>query len=191
MEGWKDGGKVDLLILQTSVPSASESSEETVEEIEVITMKWEKLIDAITKTKNAVGDATEKFRSQFEIESIEDETGENGVKAVSKEGERVGSIGLDAGPVKCKFQIEPDANSTVEIWQKNGKRGITLRKPGNVTWEVDWEALHKFGTAKAAGLACAAGAAFGLIGWLGLTLAGKLLLKKEEAALEKSSGKSN
>ena len=157
-------------------------------------MKWEKLIDAITKTKNAVDDVTEKFRSPFEVvESIEDESGESGVKAVSKEGERVGSIGLDAGPVKCKFQIEPDANSTVEIWQKNGKRGVTLRKPGNVTWEVDWEALHKFGTAKAAGLACAAGAAFGLIGWLGLTLTGKLLLKKEEAddasrALEKSSG---
>jgi len=62
--------------------------------------------------------------------------------------------------------------------------------------EVDWESLYKFGTAKAAGLACAAGAAFGLLGWLGLTLAGKLLLKKEETddvpkALEKGSGKSD
>ncbi|MFQ6040196.1 MAG: hypothetical protein ACE5PV_05015 [Candidatus Poribacteria bacterium] len=144
-------------------------------------MKWEKLIDTITKTKNALDDVAEKFHSPFEVESIEDDTGGSGVKAVSKGSEGVGSIGLNAGPVKCRFQIEPDADSTLEIWQKNSKRGITLRKPGNVTWEVDWEELHKFGTAKAAGLACAAGAAFGLLGWLGLTLAGNLLLKKEAA----------
>ncbi|MBC8231451.1 hypothetical protein H8E77_18015 [bacterium] len=143
-------------------------------------MKWEKLIDGITKTKDAINDVTAKFCSQYEIESIEGETGESGIKAVSKGGEGVASIGLGAGPVKGRFQIEPDANSTFEVWQKNGKRGVTLRKPESVTWEVDWESLHKFGTAKAAGLACAAGAAFGLLGWLGLTLAGRLLLKTEE-----------
>lgn len=155
-------------------------------------MKWEKLIDGITKTKNAINDVTAKFCSQFEIESIENETEGSGVKAVSKGEKGVASIGLGAGPVKGRFQIEPDANSTFEVWQKNGKRGVTLRKPESVTWEVDWESLHKFGTAKAAGLACAAGAAFGLLGWLGLTLAGRLLLKKEETddsqkALEESS----
>ncbi|HIE27327.1 TPA: hypothetical protein EYP66_08585 [Candidatus Poribacteria bacterium] len=154
-------------------------------------MKWEKLIDAITKTKSVIDGVAETFHPPFEVESIADDTGESGVKAVSKGGEGVGSIGLNAGPVKCRFQIEPDANSTLEIWQKNGKRGVTLRKPGNVTWEVDWEELHKFGTAKAAGLACAAGAAFGLLGWLGLTLAGNLLSKKDEVdetkkALEES-----
>ena len=156
-------------------------------------MKWEKLIDGITKTKDAINDVTAKFCSQYEIESIEGETGESGIKAVSKGGEGVASIGLGAGPVKGRFQIEPDANSTFEVWQKNGKRGVTLRKPESVTWEVDWESLHKFGTAKAAGLACAAGAAFGLLGWLGLTLSGRLLLKKEETndnqrALKESSG---
>jgi len=155
-------------------------------------MKWENLIDGITKIKNAINDVTEKFCSQFEIESIENETEGSGVKAVSKGEKGVASIGLGAGPVKGRFQIEPDANSTFEVWQKNGKRGVTLRKPESVTWEVDWESLHKFGTAKAAGLACAAGAAFGLLGWLGLTLAGRLLLKKEETddsqkALEESS----
>ena len=145
-------------------------------------MTWEKFIDAITKTKNVVDDVTEKIRSPFEVvESIEDETGGTVVRAVSKGEKGVGSIGLDAGPVKCRFQIEPDVNSTFEIWQKNGKRGVTLRKPGSVILEVDWEALHQFGTAKAAGLACAAGAAFGLLGWLGLTLAGKLLSKREES----------
>jgi hypothetical protein len=146
----------------------------------MITMTWEKFIDTITKTRNAVSDVTEKFCSTLEVEPIKDETGESGVKAVSKMDESVASVGFGAGPVKCSFQIEPDANSTFEIWQKDGKRGVTLRKLRNVTWEVDWEALHQFGTAKAAGLACVAGAAFGLLGWLGLTLAGKLLSKREE-----------
>ena len=89
-------------------------------------MKWEKLIDGITKTKNAINDVTAKFCSQFEIESIEGETGESGVRAVSEDGEGVASIGLGAGPVKGRLRIEPDASSTFEVWQKNGKRGITL-----------------------------------------------------------------
>ena len=159
-------------------------------------MTWEKFIDAVTKTRNAVGDVTKKFCSTLEVESIKEETGESSVRAVSKTDASVASVEFGAGPVKGRFQVEPDANSTFEIWQKDGKRGITLRKPGSVTWEVDWEALHQFGTAKAAGLACAAGAAFGLLGWLGLTLAGKLLSKKEEVddapkSLEKSSSKSD
>jgi len=142
-------------------------------------MKWEKFIEAVAKTKNVVGDVTEKLNSTFEVEPIEDKSGESGVKAVVKGEEGTASVGVGAGPVRFRFQIEPDENSAFEVWQKNGKRGVTLRNPENITCEVNWEELHKFGTAKAAGLACAAGAAFGLLGWLGLTLAGKLIFKKE------------
>ncbi|MFQ6044689.1 MAG: hypothetical protein ACE5PV_27875 [Candidatus Poribacteria bacterium] len=40
-------------------------------------MKWEKLIDAITKTKNVLDEVAEKFHPPFEVESIEDDTGES------------------------------------------------------------------------------------------------------------------
>lgn len=147
-------------------------------------MEWKKVIDTIVKAQTAIADVAETIGSRVKVESIEDETGEHGVKAVwtgtNEEHYPSVNINVDAGPIRCSVQTEGDTKSTFEVWQKDDKRGITLHRPKSITWEVDWEALNKFGVAKGAGLACAAGAAFGFMGWLGLTLAGKFLSKQEK-----------
>ena len=147
-------------------------------------MEWKKVIDTIAKAQTAIANVAETIGSQVKVESIEYETGERGVKAVwmgtNEEHYPSVNINVDAGPIKCGIQTEGDTKSTFEVWQKDDKRGVTLHRPKSITWEVDWEALNEFGVAKGAGLACAAGAAVGFMGWLGLTLAGKFLSKQGE-----------
>jgi len=138
-------------------------------------MEWKKLIITAGKVKDTLINATEGIRTNVKLEKVTDGVGRSVIRAVWMGESAEGKIDIDVCPFKSSISAECDGNSMFELWEKDGKRGVTLRRPKDVSLEVDWEKLNEIGTAKAAGIACATGAALGLLGWLGLTLAGKFL----------------
>ena len=81
--------------------------------------------------------------------------------------------------MKGNIRTAGDKAPTVEYWQKGDKRGFALRNPRSISCELDEETFKKIETGKAAGIAIAAGAAVGLVGWCALVLAGRAALVKQ------------
>ena len=144
-------------------------------------MILENWVVSASKFKRAFLAITDHVFARVNIEPLEDEEGAAGVKAVW-EGERGEStLNVNAPSVKGNIKTEGDTAPTVEYWQKGDKRGFALRNPRSISCELDEETFKKIETGKAAGIAIAAGAAVGLVGWCALVLAGRAALVKQEA----------
>ena len=144
-------------------------------------MTLENWVVSISKFKRAVLTITDHLVTRVNLEPLEDDEGTVGVKAVW-EGERgENTLEVDSPSLKGNIKTEGDAAPTVEYWQKGDKRGIALRNPRSISCEFDEETFRKIETGKAAGIAIAAGAAVGLVGWCALVLMGRATLVKQEA----------
>jgi hypothetical protein len=98
------------------------------------------------------------------------------------EGERgENTLEVDSPPLKGNIKTEGTAAPTVEYWQQGDKRGFALRNPRSISCEFDKETFKKIETGKAAGIAIAAGAAVGFVGWCAVVLLGRAALVKPEA----------
>ena len=98
------------------------------------------------------------------------------------EGERGEStLNVNSPSMKGNIKTEGDTATRVEYWQQGDKRGFALRNPRSISCEFDEKTLKKIETGKAAGIAVAAGAAVGLVGWCALVLLGRAALVKQEA----------
>ena len=143
-------------------------------------MILENWVVSASKFKRAFVAITDHVVTRVNLEPLEDEEGTVGVKAVW-EGERGEStLNVDAPALKGNIRTAGDKAPTVEYWQKGDKRGFALRNPRSVSCELDEETFKKIETGKAAGIAIAAGAAVGLIGWGALVLLGRAALVKQE-----------
>ena len=144
-------------------------------------MILENWVVSASKLKRAFVAITNHVVTRVNLEPLEDEEGTVGVKAVW-EGERGEStLNVDAPYLKGNIRTTGDKAPAVEYWQKGEKRGIALRNPRSISCEFDEETFKKIETGKAAGIAIAAGAAVGLVGWGALVLAGRAALVKQEA----------
>ena len=145
-------------------------------------MILENWVVSASKFKRAFVAITDHVVTRVNLEPLEDEEGTVGVKAVW-EGERGEStLNVDAPSLKGNIRTAGDKAPTVEYWQKKDKRGFALRNPRSISCEFDEETFKKIETGKAAGIAVAAGAAVGLVGWCALVLLGRAALVKQEAA---------
>ena len=144
-------------------------------------MILENWVVSASKFKRAFLAVTDHLVTRVNLEPLEDDEGIVGVKAVW-EGERGEStLNVSSPSLKGNIKTEGDAAPTVEYWQKGDKRGFALRNPRSVSCEFDEETFRKIETGKAAGIAIAAGAAVGLVGWCALVLAGRAALVKQKA----------
>ena len=144
-------------------------------------MILENWVVSASKFKRAFRAITDHVVTRVNLEPLEDDEGTVGVKAVW-EGERGEStLNVDAPSLKGNIRTAGDKVPTVEYWQKEDKRGIALRNPRSISCEFDEETFKKIETGKAAGIAVAAGAAVGLVGWCALVLLGRAALVKQEA----------
>ena len=142
-------------------------------------MILENWVVSASKFKGALLAITDHVVTRVNLEPLEDDEGAVGVKAVW-EGERGEStLNIDAPGLKGNIKTEGDAAPAVEYWQKGDKRGFALRNPRSISCEFDEETFKKIETGKAAGIAVAAGAAVGLVGWCALVLVGRAALVKQ------------
>jgi hypothetical protein len=144
-------------------------------------MILENWVVSASKFKRAVLAVTDHLVTRVNLEPLEDHEGTVGVKAVW-EGERGEStLNVNAPSLKGNIKTAGDKAPTVEYWQQGDKRGFALRNPRSISCEFDKETFKKIETGKAAGIAIAAGAAVGLVGWCALVLMGRATLVKQEA----------
>ena len=144
-------------------------------------MILENWVVSASKFKRAFVAIADHVVTRVNLEPLEDDKGTVGVKAVW-EGERGEStLNVDAPSLKGNIRTAGDKAPTVEYWQKGDKRGFALRNPRSISCEFDEETFKKIETGKAAGIAVAAGAAVGLVGWGALVLLGRAALVKQEA----------
>ena len=144
-------------------------------------MILENWVVSASKFKQAFLAITNHVVARVNLEPLEDDEGTVGVKAVW-EGERGEStLNVDAPALKGNIKTEGDAAPAVEYWQQGDKRGIALRNPRSISCEFDEDTFKKIETGKAAGIAIAAGAAVGLVGWCALVLMGRATLIRQEA----------
>lgn len=142
-------------------------------------MALENWVVSTSKFKRALLTVTDHLFARVNLETIEDDEGAVGVKAVW-EGERGEStLKVNAPALKGNIKTEGDTPPTIEYWHKGDKRGFALRNPRSVSCELDEETFKKIETGKAAGIAIVAGAAVGLVGWCALVLAGRAALVKQ------------
>ena len=142
-------------------------------------MALENWVVSTSKFKRALLTVTDHLFARVNLETLEDDEGAVGVKAVW-EGERGEStLKVDAPALKGNIKTEGDTPPTVEYWHKGDKRGFALRNPRSISCEFDEETFKKIETGKAAGIAIAAGAAVGLVGWCAVVLAGRIALVKQ------------
>ena len=144
-------------------------------------MILENWVVSASKFKRAFLAITDHLVTRVNLEPLEANEETVGVKAVW-EGERGEStLNVNAPSLKGNIKTEGDTAPTVEYWQKGDKRGFALRNPRSIACEFDEETFKKIETGKAAGIAIAAGAAVGLVGWCALVLVGRAALVKQEA----------
>ena len=144
-------------------------------------MSLENWVVSVSKFKKVVLKITDTLLTRVNLEAIEDEKGVAGVKAVwiGEHGES--TIEVDAPSLKGNLKTEGDNAPTVEYWHRGNKRGFAVRHPKDISCEFDEKTLEKISTGKAAGVAAAAGAAVGLLGWFALFVASRAALVKQEA----------
>ena len=135
---------------------------------------------SLSRYKRLALKITDRLIARVNLEPIEDENGIAGVKAtwVGERGESVLEINTQSW--KGKIKTEGDSAPALEYWQKGDRRGFALRKPKGISCEVDEKTLRKIVTPKAAGIAAAAGAAVGLLGWSAAALASRVAIIKRE-----------
>ncbi len=144
-------------------------------------MILENWVVSASKFKRAFLAIADHLVTRVNLEPLEDDERTVGVKAVW-EGERGEStLKVNAPSLKGNIKTEGDTAPTVEYWHKGDNRGFALRNPRSISCEFDEETFKKIETGKAAGLAIAAGAAVGLVGWCALVLAGRATLVKQES----------
>ena len=144
-------------------------------------MSLENWVLSASKFKRAFLKITDNLLTRVNLESIEDDEGSAGVKAVWVGDPGESTLKINAPSLKGNIKTEGDIAPTIEYWHQGDKRGFALRNPRNISCEFDEETLKKLETGKAAGLAIAAGAAAGLLGWFALVVVGRAALVKEEA----------
>lgn len=144
-------------------------------------MILENWVVSASKFKKVFLTVTDHVLTRVNLEPLEDNEGVVGVKAVW-EGERGEStLNVDAPSLRGNIKTEGNTAPTVEYWQTEDKRGIALRNPRSISCEFDEQTFSKIETGKAAGIAIAAGAAVGLVGWCALVLLGRATLIRQEA----------
>ena len=153
-------------------------------------MILENWVVSASKFKGALLAITDHVVTRVNLEPLEDDEGTVGVKAVW-EGERGESaLNIDAPALKGNIKTEGDTAPTVEYWHRGDKRGLALRNPRSISCEFDEESFRKIETGKAAGIAVAAGAAVGLVGWGILVLMGRAALTKQREDSQNGAGES-
>ncbi len=80
------------------------------------------------------------------------------------------------------FRVTSGEHSVLEIWEEEGKRGLTLRSPKSISWEMNTDRSDQIANVKAAGIACAAGATLGFLVWAVLVVSGKLMESSSEVS---------
>ncbi len=144
-------------------------------------MSLENWVLSASKFKKIVLKITDTLLARVNFESIEGEEGVTGAKAVWVGERGESTLEVDAPSLKGNIKTEGDTAPTIEYWHQGNKRGFALRNPKNISCEFDEKTLEKISTGKAAGIAAAAGAIVGLLGWTSLVVAGRAVLVKREA----------
>ena len=144
-------------------------------------MILENWVVSASKFKRAFVAITDHVVTRVNLEPFEDEEGKVGIKAVWEGESGESTLNVDAPSLKGNIKTAGDKAPTVEYWQKGDQRGFALRNPRGISCEFHEETFKKIETGKAAGIAIAAGAAVGLVGWCALVLAGRAALVKQEA----------
>ena len=142
-------------------------------------MNLENWVVSASKFKRAFFTITDHVLARVNLESLEDGKETVGVKAVWKGERGESTLDVNAPSLRGNIKTEGDTAPTVEYWHKGDKRGLALRNPRSISCEFDKETFKKIETGKAAGIAIAAGAAVGLVGWCALVLAGRATLVKQ------------
>ena len=142
-------------------------------------MNLENWVVSVSKFKRAFLTITDHVLGRVNLEPLEDGKETVGVKAVWKGERGESTLDVNAPSLKGNIKTEGDTAPTVEYWHKGDKRGLALRNPRSISCEFDEETFRKIETGKAAGIAIAAGAAVGLVGWCALVLAGRATLAKQ------------
>ena len=153
-------------------------------------MNLENWIVSASKFKRAFLTITDHVLARVNLEPLEDDKETVGVKAVwtGKCGES--TLNVNAPSLKGNIKTEGDTAPTVEYWHRDDKRGLALRNPRSISCEFDEETFKKIETGKAAGIAVAAGAAVGLVGWCVLVLVGRTSLVKQVEDSRNGEGES-
>ena len=142
-------------------------------------MNLENWVVSASKLKRAFLTITDHVLTRVNLEPLKDDKEMVGVKAVWKGERGESTLDVNAPSLKGNIKTEGDTAPTVEYWHKGDKRGLALRNPRSISCEFDEATFKKIETGKAAGIAIAAGAAVGLVGWCALVLAGRATLVKQ------------
>ena len=142
-------------------------------------MNLENWVVSVSKFKRAFLTITDHVLTRVNLEPLEDDKETVGVKAVWQGERGESTLDVNAPSLKGNIKTEGDTAPTVEYWHKGDKRGLALRNPRSISCEFDEATFKKIETGKAAGIAIAAGAAVGLVGWCALVLAGRATLVKQ------------
>ena len=143
-------------------------------------MILERWVVSISKFKKLTLKIADHLIDRVNLEPIEDENGNVGVKAVWVGEPGKNRIEINAQSLKGNIQTEGDRTPKIEYWQKGGKRGFALGNPKSISCELDEKTLRNILTPKAAGIAMAAGAAIGLVSWFATAIASRVTLTKQE-----------
>ena len=150
-------------------------------------MILERWVVSLSKYKKLTLKIADHLIDRVNLEPIEDENGNVGVKAVWVGEPGKNRIEINTQSLQGNIQTEGDRAPTIEFWQKGGKRGFALGNPKSVSCELDEKTLRNVLTPKAAGIAMAVGAAIGLAGWCATAIASRVTLAKQEAATSSPS----
>lgn len=142
-------------------------------------MTLENWVVSASKIKRVLLTVTDHVLARVNLEPLKDDQETVGVKAVWKGERGESTLDVNAPSLKGNIKTEGDTAPTVEYWHKGDKRGLALRNPRSISCEFDEATFKKIETGKAAGIAIAAGAAVGLVGWCVLVLAGRATLVKQ------------
>lgn len=143
-------------------------------------MILERWVVSLSKYKKLTLKIADRLIDRINLEPMEDDNGNAGVKAVWVGEPGKNKIEINAQSLKGSVQTEGDRAPTIEYWQKEGTRGFALGNPKSISCELDEKTLRKVLTPKAAGIAMAAGAAIGLAGWCAAAIASRVTLTKRE-----------
>ena len=145
-------------------------------------MILERWVVSLSKYKKLTLKIADYLIDRINLEPMEDDNGNVGVKAVWVGEPGKNKIEINTQSLQGNIQTDGDRAPTIEYWQKGETRGFGLGNPKSVSCELDKNTLRKIFTPKAAGIAMAAGAAIGLAGWFATALASRVSLAKQEAA---------
>ena len=140
-------------------------------------MKLQQILDVIQRT----GDTLDRIRSTIDSRLyLESTESKRRVSWDMEPRKQIAHLRFRSEDQEAAVRVVSGDRSAVEFWEQEGKRGVTLRAPESISWEMDAERLEHLNNAKAAGIACAAGATLGFLAWLALVAAGKLMEPSQE-----------